>query len=317
MKIWYTFHREKQQITELKMTHLDEIEQLKAIIAKQQLQIQKQDEKIGKQEETIKKQEHQIEIMMQALLQARKKMYGKSSEVTNHISGQLSLFDTTNELVQELIKQKKEITVKPYTRTPRKAGVRAEMLASLPHEVEICTIPADDTCTLCGSALRIIGKEVVRTEVEFIPSKVIVKQIVREVGKCVMCGTGKNENPKDHFQKAKTSPKILSHSIATASLAANVMYQKFGLGVPFKRQENEYYRMGLVLPRNNMAHWTIRCSQEWFTPIYHRIHEKLLSCEILHMDETRIQVNKEEGRKASSQSFMVGTVINYSPKWCG
>ena len=30
----------------------------------------------------------------------------------------------------------------------------------------------------------------------------------------------------------------------------------------------------------------------------------LVQCNIIHMDETRIQVNKEEGKKASSQSWM-------------
>ena len=31
---------------------------------------------------------------------------------------------------------------------------------------------------------------------------------------------------------------------------------------------------------------------------------KCTECEVLHMDETRIQCNKEEGKKASSDSFM-------------
>ncbi|WP_242862754.1 IS66 family transposase, partial [Clostridium sp. C105KSO13] len=53
-----------------------------------------------------------------------------------------------------------------------------------------------------------------------------------------------------------------------------------------------------------MANWTIRCSEEWLTPIYNRIHEVLLSCQILHMDETRIQCNKEMGKKASSEFYM-------------
>lgn len=54
-----------------------------------------------------------------------------------------------------------------------------------------------------------------------------------------------------------------------------------------------------------MAHWTIRCSDEWLMPVYDRIHQELIQkCEILHMDETRIQVNKENGKKASSDSFM-------------
>ncbi len=286
------------------MTHLDEIARLKAIIEEQQLELEQRDAKLVKQKQMITHLEHQVDVLVQALLQARKKNFGRSSEVTPTIDGQLHLFETDNELIKELAKKEKEISVKPYTRTPRKAGVRAEMLASLPHEVEICTIAADDSCTLCGGSLKVIGKEVVRTEVEFIPSKVIVKQIVREVAKCVVCGTGENEHLKDHFQKAKISTGLLAHSIATPSLVAHIMYQKFALGTPFKRQELDYYRMGLVLPRANMARWTIRCGEDWLTPIYDRIHEKLLQCETLHMDETRIQVNKEPGRKASSQSFM-------------
>lgn len=39
------------------------------------------------------------------------------------------------------------------------------------------------------------------------------------------------------------------------------------------------------------------------TSLKHR-DEKLLECELLHMDETRIQCNKEEGKLPSSESFM-------------
>ncbi|MCB5874473.1 IS66 family transposase [Blautia producta] len=70
------------------------------------------------------------------------------------------------------------------------------------------------------------------------------------------------------------------------------------------RQEKDWYRLGLVLTRNNMAHWIIRCSQESLEPVYRRIHDLLVESEVLHMDETRIQCNKEAGKKASSESFM-------------
>ena len=62
--------------------------------------------------------------------------------------------------------------------------------------------------------------------------------------------------------------------------------------------------MGLLLSRSDMANWVNRCSEEWPTPVYKRIHEKLMECQVLHMDETRIQCNKEAGKKASSDSFM-------------
>ena len=66
------------------------------------------------------------------------------------------------------------------------------------------------------------------------------------------------------------------------------MYQKYALGLPLARQEEDWYRLGLVLSRNDMANRIIRCSQEWLEPVYGRILEKLREhCEVLHMDETR------------------------------
>lgn len=76
------------------------------------------------------------------------------------------------------------------------------------------------------------------------------------------------------------------------------------MGVPFNRQEKEWFRMGLVFTRADMAYWTILCSEEWFLPIYQKMHGQLLKSKVLHMDETRIQCNKEDGRKASTDSLM-------------
>ena len=264
--------------------------------------IEVQKVQIENQKDQIEKQRIQLENMIQALLHARKRQFGASSEVTS--LGQMNLFETTQELAKELFKEQKKITVPSHERTARQPGVRAEMLAGLPKEIEEFIINPEETCSICDGELKIIGKKLVRTEVEFIPAKLKVKQIVQQVAKCTKCGTGESENPKDHFQKAAVPNPVLVHSIATASLVAQVMYQKFAMGIPFNRQEKDWYRLGLVLPRANMANWTIRCSEDWMTPIYDRIHEKLLNRQVLHMDETRIQCNKEEGKKASSDSFM-------------
>ena len=294
---------ELQKLRTLVQKQQEELKQKDELIARKDETIARQDETIARQDETIRKQNIQLENMMQALLHARKKLFGKSSEASQ-ISGQLSLFETTEELAAGLLKEQKAVTVSSHKRTPRKEGVRKEMLACLPKEIEEYIINEEDTCTVCGGELKVIGKEIVRTEVEFQQAKVIVKQIVRQVAKCSVCGSKDGENPNSHFQKAAVPAKVLQHSIATPSLVAQVMYQKYAMGIPLNRLENDFYRMGLVLPRANMAHWVIRCSDEWLSPIYNRIHEELLKCEILHMDETRIQVNKESGKKASSDSFM-------------
>ena len=290
------------------MTELEELQQLRALVEQQKLELEKQQVKIEKQQtelekkdELIRKKDIQIEHMIQALLHARKKLFGRSSEITE---GQLCLFETNQELAEQLSIEQKKVAVKSYKRTPRQPGIREELLAGIPKVIEEYVIPEDDTCSVCGAPLKVIGKQIVRTEVEFIPAKVRVVQVVRQVAKCTECGIKEGSAEKEHFQKAAIPAKVLPHSIATHSLVAWIMYQKFAMGIPLHRQENDFYRMGLVLPRADMTHWVIRCSAEWLTPIYHRIHQALLSLSVLHMDETTIQCNKEEGRKASTNSYV-------------
>lgn len=268
------------------------------------LLVEKQKEELAQKDKKIEQQNIQIENMIQALLHAQKKLFGSSTEVSKQVEGQMNLFETTQELAKELFKEQKKITVPGYIRTARQPGVREEMLAGIPKEIKEYIINPEETCSQCGEKLKVIGKRLVRTEVTFIPAKIKVVQVVQQIAKCTQCGTDTSEYPKDHFQKAAVPASVLPHSIATASLVAQVMYQKFAMGIPLNRQEKDWCRMGLVLPRGNMAHWVIRCSEEWLTPVYDRIHAELLRCENLHMDETRIQCNKEEGKKASSQSFM-------------
>ena len=107
------------------MTQQEELFALKQLIKKQQEQLAEKDEIIEKQNRQIEKQQIQIENMVQALLHARKKLFGPSTEPTKQIEGQLFLFEEAQRLAEELGVEQKKITVSPYTRTPRKPGVRA------------------------------------------------------------------------------------------------------------------------------------------------------------------------------------------------
>ena len=259
------------------MTEQDEIRRLKELIAKQQLQLAEKDE-------IIRKQNIRIENMTQALLHAKKKIFGRSSEMTAPMKGQMFLFESTAELAKKLLHEQHAVTVPAHKRkiVPRKAGIREEMLSVLPKEYEEYVIDDKEVCSVCGSDLTNVGKQYVRTEVEYQQAKLIVKQIYRQVKKCTSCGTDGSVNVKDHLQKAAVPASVLSHSIATPSLVAHIMYQKFAMGIPLNRMEKDFYRMGLVLPRKNMANWVIRCSEDWFTPIYERIHECMIQkCENL------------------------------------
>ena len=214
------------------MTEYEELLMLRKLVEKQQIELEKKEQTILKKEQTIVRLNAQVENMLQALLHARKKLFGASSETTSSIQGQQNLFETTQELAKELLSEQKKITVAPYTRKPRQPGVRAEMLELLPKEIEEYIVDPEETCSVCGSEFKVIAKKLVRTEVEFVPAKLKVKQIVQQVVKCTKCGTKDSEHPKDHFQKAAIPATVLPHSIATPSLVAQVMYQKFAMGIP-------------------------------------------------------------------------------------
>ena len=82
------------------------------------------------------------------------------------------------------------------------------------------------------------------------------------------------------------------------------MTQKFVMGSPLYRQEQEWNRAGLMLSRQTMSNWVLRVAEDWLRPIYDHLHRQLLQREVLHADETTLQVLKLEGQTARSKCYM-------------
>jgi IS1 family transposase len=59
-----------------------------------------------------------------------------------------------------------------------------------------------------------------------------------------------------------------------------------------------------MLNRQTMSNWLIRCAEEWLTPVYDALKKKLLAHQVLHADETTLQVLREPGRAAQAKSYM-------------
>lgn len=280
----------------IKMNQLEELIRLQKLVAEQQKQMQKLNT------ENVRLQALN-ENLTHAVLHAQKKIFGSSSERGVQIEGQISLF-AEEQLIEELAAEQKKITVGTHKRKPRQTGIREEMLANLPTEVIRYEAALEGGCPVCEGDLIKVGSKVVRSEVVYEPAVLKVVQHVQDIYKCKTCGKDGSENPKDTFVKAGTPKPVLPHSILSPSVAARILYQKYDMGIPLNRQEKDWYNLGFVVNRQTMANWVIRCCQEWLAPICERIHRQLLKSEVLHCDETRIQCNKEDGKKPSSQSFM-------------
>jgi len=60
----------------------------------------------------------------------------------------------------------------------------------------------------------------------------------------------------------------------------------------------------LLLSRQTMANWLIKCAAEWLLPIWIELKRRLLLRDVLHADETSIQVLREPGKRPQSKSSM-------------
>ena len=68
---------------------------------------------------------------------------------------------------------------------------------------------------------------------------------------------------------------LVPHSYVSAGLAAHVIYGKFINALPYYRQEKDFEnQFGVKIGSGIMAHWTIYCAQNYFSPMtgyFHRL----------------------------------------------
>jgi len=225
-------------------------------------------------------------------------IYGSSSEKTN--PEQLSLFD---EAENEADKRRPEPEVEQitYTRRHGREKQEEETLPDLPVETVEHILPKEEQiCPECGSELHVMGHDT-RRELEIIPAQVKVIEHVREVYACRNCEKTATSVP---IIKAPEPEPIIKGSAASPSSVAHIITQKYVNAVPLYRQEQEFLMNGILLSRQTMANWLVRSSEDWLSPLYEQLKIELLREEVLHADETTLQVLKEPGRSSRSESYM-------------
>lgn len=277
----------------------------KDTISQLNMTIKSQNEIIISLKETIASNQEQMQIMTEKIDYLTSKLFGTSSEKTKNLEGQYSLFD---EAEQEAVPANESavaeaIVVKGHTRKAK--SKQADIFKGVPSRDE--TMPLSDEqkyCADCGAELEVIGKEFVRREFRFTPAKGEVVNIYIETAKCPVCSEASAMEKAVQFVKSHAPEALIPHSYATASVVAFVMYQKYANSMPLYRQEQDFKQIGVLLGRATLANWIIYCASEYFAPFYDYLHRELLRRQFLMADETRVQILKEPGRNAQTDSFM-------------
>jgi transposase len=236
-----------------------------------------------------------------------KLLYAPKSEKSKDIPGQECMFNEAEKEADIEVKdsgngREQTVTFKAH-RKPKAA--HEETFAGLPVEDREVDLPDTERhCPHCGEELTYIGREFVRDEVEVITPKLIHTKVYRKVYGCPSCKE-KNDGTdnKVYIRKAET-PALIPNSYVTPSLCSLVIYNKYRMSLPLYRQEQLFTELGISLNRATMSNWVIYCGAVYIAPVVGRMMRELMSRDIVHCDETPVQVLHEDGKTAESKSYM-------------
>ena len=261
-------------------------------------------EMLQAQSERISALEKQVELLTEALRLSRQKRFGASSERTSEEAmEQLSLlFNETEVYADQAVEEDDgSVAVAAHKRHKKHEYTLDHLPENVPVEVVEHRLPEEErVCPECGSTLTEIGKEV-RRRLKLEPPRTVVVEDWYFTCACRKCEKEDIETP---VVKAARASNFIPGSFATPEAAADLMVQKFVMGSPLYRQEQELNRQGVPLKRQTMSNWLIWASEHLLTPVYNQLHKELLTRDVLHADETTLQVLHEPGKMAQSKSYM-------------
>ena len=253
------------------------------------------------QQEQLENIDHTLQLVLEQMADLKRHRFGRSSE-KHEAENQISFMEVDGKIVffneAEAVAAGENTQEEPENvsrRKPqKKQGKREEDLEGLPVVVVEHSMTDGELEDKFGKdGFKQLPDEVYR-RYSFTPAKIEVEE------HHVKVYAGKET---EEIVKAPHPRTLLRGSLVSPSLEAAIMNAKYVNAVPLYRQEQEFERYGLHIPRQNMANRTIQCADRYLAVLYDHLHEKLYGCHVLQADETPVLVNKD-GRPAGSKSYM-------------
>ncbi|RUL45627.1 IS66 family transposase [Lysinibacillus antri] len=247
----------------------------------------------------------QIESLSQQVRYLTKLLYGSKTEKSKYqaAEGQGSLFDDDpffkeSEQTEKQSQQTVSYTVvRKVNKKKRNDLLRDDVGIEMVHHH-----PKHTVCDCCEHQMIEIGSTLVREEAKFIPAKIVKVQHIEHAYECKMCKNDASQSAQIKRGKAPQPP--IQRSIASPSMLARVIYDKFMQYLPLYRQVKEWERNGLLTNDKNLSNWVIRVAEDWLLPVYEKIKNVLMLKSFMHVDETYSQIlNRSDGKSAQSNAY--------------
>ena len=254
--------------------------------------------------EQSEKQQRQLEDLQEKLTILIQRKYGRSSEKSSQIEGQLSFDLETMEVLNEAEKlvedldtdddfEEEEIVVKKK----KHKGKKQEDLEGLPKDIVDHTLSDEKLSELFPEGYKRLPDEIY-TRYDYKPSE--VKVVEHHIA--VYASKGKDGK----IVKADRPGKLLRNSLASPAMVAAVMQGKFVNALPLNRIANDFQVRGINISRQNLARWIIKVAELYLVKIYNAMRDEMIrSAQLIHCDETPFKVVVEcKTRGPNAKCFM-------------
>lgn len=235
----------------------------------------------------------QIELLTEQIRIMNQRHFGRKSEANlSEIDGQISLFDSFNEveyLNQNSAKEPEieEIVISSYRRSKAK-GKREADLDGLPARIIEHRLSDEELAAKFPNGYKELPIEVYK-RLHIIPETFIVDEHHVHV-----YASKSNDGT---ILKAPRPRDLFRNSIATPALVASIISDKYTNALPLERQAKTYKMNGINLATNTMANWVIRSTDMYLSLIYDRMHELIYDSKVIHADETPVKVMRIDNAK--------------------
>lgn len=296
------------QLTDEQLNNLGK-EALVILVSSLQSQLASMTERLASTEARLADNNHQIELLTEQIRLMNQRKFGKSSERSDEIPGQMSIFDLMNEaeVLSEVTPPEpviEEVTISSYSRAKRK-GKREADLDGLPARIIPHELSQEKLQELFPEGYKELPEEVYK-RLCIIPETFIVDEhhvhiyvSKKNTGKIVRA-----DRPIDLFR----------NSIATPDLVASIINAKYVNAIPIERQSRTYKTYGINLNSNTMGNWVIKAAEEYLSLIYDRMHNLLYDDQVIHADETPVKVMRIDGEKVKGGKKTYMWVYRNNPK---
>lgn len=138
-------------------------------------------------------------------------------------------------------------------------------------------------------------KKEIRRELKNVPAKASIVEHVNCVYSCRNC----DKNGTEGFIRKAESPKaMIPKSMVSPSMMAYILNQKYTNTIPLYRQEQEFKRYGIKISHQNLSNWIIK-GVGLLKPLVTEMKKELMENDLLHADETTLEVLHEPGSTLS------------------